>query len=226
MNIKSINNVYNRNINFVGKKPPIQPAVNSTNVVKAKKPRVPITIQNFHKIDSNVWRGAKPTEAEVAELHANGVKRIISFCTNYNPQTRQVGKMPEEANWAKKLGMDFYWMPFKSNENPPEKYIKDFFKIIDDANKKGEKVFIHCRHGKDRTGLFSALYRLRNRQCSLSDAIRQLMKYGHDANNNPNIIPFLVDFEETLNYKLPKGDFKRSLTKLVDNTLKTFRRIK
>ena len=162
------------------------------------KVKLPITIQNFHKIDETLMRGAKPTEAQLKELKSNGVDTIISFCTNYNPQNPKLRIIPDEANWAQKLGMNFHWMPERSNRNPSPKDVKRFFKITDCARSRGEKVFIHCRYGADRTGLFSAIYRLKNQNVKLSDVIKELMKYGHDANNNPNIIPFIIDFKENL----------------------------
>lgn len=90
-------------------------------------------------------------------------------------------------------------MPIKSTENPTKKDVSKFLFITDDARKKGEKVFIHCRYGADRTGVYSAIYRLKNQNVKLSDVIRELMAYGHDANHNPNIIPFLIDYKESLN---------------------------
>lgn len=162
------------------------------------KVKLPITINNFHKIDETLMRGAKPTEAQLKELKSNGVDTIISFCTNYNPQYPKLRIIPDEANWAQKLGMNFHWMPERSNRNPSQKDVKRFFKITDCARARGEKVFIHCRYGADRTGLFSAIYRLKNQNVKLSDVIKELMKYGHDANNNPNIIPFIIDFKENL----------------------------
>ena len=158
--------------------------------------RKPITIKNFHNVDETLMRGAKPTYEQLKELKSNGVKTIVSFCTNYNPVTQKTGDIPVEAEWAKKLGMNFYWIPFKSTENPSDRDVEAFFSIMDNARNNGEKVFIHCRHGADRTGLFSSLYRIKYQNAELSQVIRELMAYGHDANNNPNIIPYIIDFHE------------------------------
>lgn len=169
------------------------------NHTKPITPSDTITITNFHPVDETLMRGAKPTQTQLQELKNNGVKTIISFCTNYNPQTKKYGGLPEEAEWAEQLGMKFYWMPMNSNKNPIFSDVQNFLKITDEARNKGEKVFIHCRHGADRTGVFSAIYRLTNQNVKLSDVIRELMAYGHDANYNPNIIPYLIDYKENLN---------------------------
>lgn len=181
-----------------------------------KKPHFyPISITNFHCVDETLMRGAKPDYEQLKELKNSGVKNIISFCTNYNPKTKTCGAMPEEALLAEKLGMNFYWLPFKSTENPSEDSIRQFFNIIDASKANGEKVFIHCRHGADRTGLFSALYRIKYQKVELSDVIRELMTYGHDANHNPNIIPFIIDFKESLNPINRFNKFKKAVYKFL-----------
>lgn len=165
----------------------------------------PITIANFHYVDDTLLRGSKPNYDQLKELKNNGVKNIISFCTNYNPKTKKTGVMPEEADLAKKLNMNFFWIPFKSTENPSEEDVKKFFSIIDKAKQNGEKVFIHCRYGSDRTGLFSALYRVKYQKVPMAEIVKELMAYGHDANHNPNIVPFIINFKESLS---PINKFK------------------
>jgi len=156
-----------------------------------------ITINNFHLVDDTLMRGSKPNKEQLQELKSNGVKTIISFCTNCNPlNPNQKPSMPTEAKWANNLGMNFYWLPFRSDENPPDEYVKTFFNIVKNAKSKGEKVFIHCRYGADRTGLFSALYRIKENKAKLPDVFKELMAYGHDATENPNIIQYILAFKE------------------------------
>ena len=101
-----------RNVNFTAHTPHTQ---------TVKKPHFhPITITNFHCVDETLMRGAKPTYEQLQELKNSGVKNIISFCTNYNPKTKTQGAIPEEAQWAEKLKMNFLWLPFKSSENPSD----------------------------------------------------------------------------------------------------------
>jgi len=161
-----------------------------------------VTIKNYHHIDDLISRGGKPTEAQISELKMHGYKHIISFCTNYDPKTGTYKGLPEEAKWAKKQEIQFHWLPFHSNENPPQRYIKEFFDITDKARLNGERVFIHCRHGADRTGMFSAMYKIRNYNTSLENVIKEMFKYGHDANGNPNLIPFILKFKEQQGFNL------------------------
>lgn len=173
---------------------------NSCQTKSAKTPDVhrgPITIKNYHHVDDILTRGAKPTEAQILELQKHGYKHIISFCTNYGAATTSYNELPKEAEWAREAGIDFHWLPFSSKNTPSKKNIKKFFDITDKARMNNERVFVHCRHGADRTGVFSAMYKIRNYNTDLCDAIKEMFEYGHDANGNKNLIPFLADFKKT-----------------------------
>lgn len=179
-----------------------------------------VTIKNYHHIDDLVSRGSKPTEAQIVELKKHGYKHIISFCTNYNPRTGTYNGLPDEAKWAEKQGIQFHWLPFHSKENPPQKYIKEFFAITDKARLNNERVFMHCRHGADRTGAFSAMYKIRNYNISLEKVIKEMFKYGHDANGNPNLIPFILNFKEQQGFNL-----KAHIINLILHIKKSSRRL-
>lgn len=185
-----------------------------------------ITIRNYHHVDDVLTRGAKLAEAQILELKKHGYNTIIDFCTNYTPNSKP--QLPREAKLVKQAGMNFYWMPFSSRENPPAKYIKQFFDITDNARMKGERVFMHCRHGADRTGAFAAMYKIRNYNISSSYAIKEMFKYGHDANGNQNIIPFITDFKDN-NGILgvnPKGPCKRLIAKVKHSGIKMLNNLK
>ncbi len=196
--------IYSRKITFTGKHD------NKKNTPKATNS---ITIKNYHKVDDLLARGAKPTESQITELKMQGFKHIISFCTNYDRKTGNYKGLPEEAKWAKDQGIQFHWLPFHSRENPSNAYIKEFFSITDNARLNNEKVFIHCRHGADRTGTFAALYKIRNYKTNLCDVIEEMLKYGHNVKDNPNLIPFILNYEYRERYNL-KGVLLRLFTQL------------
>lgn len=177
---------YGQKIAFTGK-----------NINKTKhSSRQPITIENYHQVDDILARGAKPTESQITELKIHGFKHIISFCTNYNYKKGIYNGLPKEAKWAEKQGIQFHWLPFHSKDNPTDAHIKEFFSITDNARLNNEKVFIHCRHGADRTGTFAAIYKIRNYKAKLDDVIKEMLKYGHNAKSNPNLIPFVLMYEQ------------------------------
>ena len=191
-----------------------------TGRVDNKKPKSPVTIKNYHHIDRLISRGARPTEAQVAELKQHGYKHIIDFMTETAPDS----DLPEEALWAKREGIQFHWLPFHSRNNPPEEYIDKFFEITDNAKLRNERVFIHCRHGADRTGVFSAIYKLRNYNVKLSDVVAEMFKYGHNANNNPNLIPYVIKYKEDHMKIVP--NFRNVVSKMYEAMKNNLKRIK
>ena len=51
------------------------------------------------------------------------------------------------------------------------------------------------------------------------------MAYGHDANHNKNIIPFIIDFKETMKAKNKFFDsFKNLIKKEIPNVKKLLRK--
>lgn len=149
-------------------------------------------LKNFQKVDDYLWRGAKPTIQQLQELKRQGVKVVISFRTGYQ------GNEFDEAQVVKHLGMNYVHLPFISWNNPPTEYIDKFFGTIEKAKANKEKVFIHCTHGKDRTGLFSAMYKLKYSLDNIDNCISEMFQFGHDAKENPNLIPFLRNYANNL----------------------------
>lgn len=174
-------------------------------------------IPRFRKIDNFMYRGAKPSQKQLLGLKNLGINTIIDFTTNYggNPMLKS------EKDDVEALGMKYVALPFLSFRNPPEEYVEKFFEVVDDARKKNEKVYIHCREGKDRTGLFSAMYKINYGLANLDDAIKEMLAMGHDDQFNPNLIPYLREYAKkepvNLNYdpaaisgrSLINNDFKK-----------------
>ncbi|MEI8390559.1 MAG: dual specificity protein phosphatase family protein [bacterium] len=150
------------------------------------------SIKNFQKVDDCLYRGGNPTLEQLRQLKKQGFSTIVSFRTGYQ------GNEFDEAQAVKALGMKHIHLPFISWDNPPENHVSTFFANIEQAKSKGEKVFIHCTHGKDRTGLFSAMYKLTYGLDNIDDCIREMFKLGHNATENPNLIPYLRNFAQKL----------------------------
>jgi hypothetical protein len=117
-----------------------------------------VKLNNFAKVDDTVYRGAMPESgAEFQKLkEVYGVKHIIDlrgFETTKPKYIEDFGK-----GWAKFHGIEYHHMSMSSHKAPTEKELTDIFNIIEKAKAKGEKVYIHCKHGIDRTGAVAAAY--------------------------------------------------------------------
>src|SRR5574344_1239533 len=164
-------------------------------------------ILRFKEVDNTLYRGGKPSEKQLKDLKKLGIGTIIDFTTGY-------GLRPEERNekqLTEGLGMKYINLPFQSVENPSQDYVDTFFNTIENAKKNNEKVFIHCTQGKDRTGLFAAMYELKYGLSNINSAIDEMNAMGHNSKHNPNLIPFLKEFNESLNSDTNLNDMPNSI---------------
>ncbi len=60
--------------------------------------------------------------------------------------------------------------------NPDPENVNRFLKIVTDGSRT--PVFVHCRHGADRTGTVCAIYRIATEGWSKDEAIEEMTKGG------------------------------------------------
>jgi len=60
--------------------------------------------------------------------------------------------------------------------NPDPENVTHFLKIVTDSSRT--PVFVHCRHGADRTGTICAIYRIATEGWSKDEAIEEMTKGG------------------------------------------------
>lgn len=107
-------------------------------------------IENFSYIADWLARGAQPTEAGLEELKQRGFKTVISFRHDHDKLAIR------EKEIVEKSGMRFVNIPWRIQfAADAEKILKEYFAVMEDT--ANHPVFIHCRHGRDRTGLLSII---------------------------------------------------------------------
>ena len=109
-------------------------------------------MKNFHKVRPNLYRGGKPSLADLLMLKRKfGIKRIISL---------DVGIGQDIDPFCNKLDIEHIIIHLNvSYKNNLKNLLKYNIHNLVDSN---IPTFVHCIHGRDRTGLFIALVR-----CSL-----------------------------------------------------------
>jgi protein tyrosine phosphatase (PTP) superfamily phosphohydrolase (DUF442 family) len=110
--------------------------------VKLDRPGLP----NLHKVNDGLYRGAQPTAEGIRELEKLGVKTIICLRDNHSDK---------EILGQSKIA--YVYIPVKT-WSPTEDQVIRFLQIIADKNRG--PVFVHCKHGADRTGTMCAIYRV------------------------------------------------------------------
>jgi tyrosine-protein phosphatase SIW14 len=126
-------------------------------------------LPNFHKVSDQLYRGAQPLEGGFKKLSELGVKTVINL---RGPDDRVSGEQKE----SESAGMQYFNVPMPGLSAPSDEQVARTMAIINDPN--NQPVFIHCKHGADRTGTVTALYRISREGWTADRAITEARRNG------------------------------------------------
>ena len=81
-----------------------------------------------------------------------------------------------EQKRAAELGMDMISKPLSAFKPPHHSTVDEILEIISDS--KRYPLFLHCKHGEDRTGMIAGLYRVEYQNWSPQDAYEEMKNLG------------------------------------------------
>ncbi len=148
-------------------------------------------IRNAGKISDVLYRGAQPKEVGLSELKILGITTIVDL----RGEDRE--KIAWERNLAESLGMRFVHIPVSGWSPPTDEQVVQFLSLF--RNERGQKVFVHCRFGDDRTGVFVATYRMTFEKWSAQQAMKEMYFFGFNGFWHPAMKSFIRDFPARLN---------------------------
>lgn len=125
-------------------------------------------MKRFLVVTPELYRGGEPSSVEVAILkNIWGVHRVISLDKGAGDRIDPI---------CNKLGLDHVMIPleFDSKHQDAIDYITE---NINDLIITNSPTFVHCVHGKDRTGFVVALFRIRQ-GWSLRKALLEALAIG------------------------------------------------
>jgi tyrosine-protein phosphatase SIW14 len=108
-------------------------------------------IENFHQVNSHVFRGAQPSEEGFRYLANLGVKTVVDLRES---DTRS----RTEEQQVTAAGMKYINVPMTGLTPPTQAEIASILAILE--NDSEGAVFVHCKRGADRTGAVIASYRI------------------------------------------------------------------
>ena len=142
---------------------------------------------NFHIIDSTVSRSGQPAREDFLWLKKQGITDVISFRT----LTKAKIDFDEKAV-VNSLGMEYHPIP-SVTAKPELSNIQKFLQTIDFIKSQNRRVHIHCMHGKDRTGMYSFIYKMVNNIGSMESNIEEWKVLGLQIEKYPNLIEMAKD---------------------------------
>lgn len=119
----------------------------------------PESIYNWRRLDARVTTSGQPTQAQLAELRALGVRHVVNLALHSHERA-----LPDEAASVQGLGMTYVHIPVDF-ANPTEEDFQRFCRVM--AQLQDEPVHVHCianyrvsaffyRYRRDRLGMDEA----------------------------------------------------------------------
>src|SRR5271163_50898 len=148
-------------------------------------------VPNSGKINDHLYRGAQPRDAGLLELKKLGVTTIVNLRA----------EEPEKFDWEEKrsesLGIRFVHIRVDGWSPPTNEQVAQFLSLFRDNPQ--EKVFVHCRFGDDRTGVFVASYRMAFEKLPADQALKEMYHFGFNGAWHPSMADFVRNFPASLN---------------------------
>jgi uncharacterized protein (TIGR01244 family) len=126
-------------------------------------------VPNFHQVDEHLYRGAQPKPAGFQSLAQLGVKTVIDLRGGQ-------GHLKSETALVEAAGMRYISVPMAGLSAPSNEQIAKVLTAINDS--EAWPVFVHCRHGEDRTGTIIACYRISHDGWPADKALKEAREHG------------------------------------------------
>ena len=129
-----------------------------------------IRIDNFARVDGNLYRGAQPKGRDFADLKALGVKTIVNLTSD--------DADPAERTMAEAAGLTYVHSPMSTRTVPTTAQVTQFLGLVNDS---GAPVYVHCVGGRHRTGVMTAVYRMTHDGWTGAQAFKEMKQYKYGA---------------------------------------------
>jgi tyrosine-protein phosphatase SIW14 len=166
--------------------PVAPPVMRSAYGEKLRLPGLP----NGGRVNDVLYRGAQPHPVGMQELKKLAVTTIVDL-RGENPGLRD-----SEKEQAESLGIRFVSIPVSGWDPPSNEQVAQFLALF--RNNPKEKVFVHCRFGDDRTGVFVATYRMAYEGWPATQAMNEMYFFGFNGFWHPSMKSFIRDFPARL----------------------------
>jgi protein tyrosine/serine phosphatase len=147
-------------------------------------------IPNGGKINDSLFRGAQPRQEGFQQLKNLGVTTVVDLR----------GEDPQRVAWERQqsesLGIRFVSIPLSGWNPPSNDQIALFLALF--RNNPREKVYVHCRYGEDRTGVFVAAYRMALEGWQPQQALNEMYYFGFNGMWHPSMKSYVRDFPARL----------------------------
>ncbi len=126
-------------------------------------------LPNFHQVNQQLYRGGQPKTGGLQRLKDLGVKTIL------NLRGEDAHNLAESKE-ARSLGLNYYSISLPQFSRPKDEEVERALDIVNAT--ENQPVFIHCHHGRDRTGTIVACYRISHDGWTAARAKEEARRFG------------------------------------------------
>lgn len=152
--------------------------------ILAEKISIP-GVPNAGKISGALFRGGQPKAAAFEQLKQLGVTTVVNLRTWKH-------EVESERKRVESLGLRFIPIPVSGWAPPSDEQVAQFLALFHD--KPGERIFVHCKFGDDRTGVMIAAYRIAENRWSAKQAIQEMYFFGFHKHWHPSMETYVRNF--------------------------------
>ncbi len=122
-------------------------------------------------VANNLYRGQRPKS--FYDLQAKGIKVVINLQSGAH---ELLNNDTYEHERASNFEMIEYNIKCSDITPPSKKQVKEFLDLV--SKHSLDKVYVHCLHGKDRTGFMCASYRRKVLGWGYAQTIKEMFSKG------------------------------------------------
>jgi len=140
---------------------------------------------NLHRVSPTLLRGEQPAPEGLQALETMRIRTVVNL-RRYHDDADQVGS----------TSMGYEHIVFNTMR-PQRQYVVRFLQIATDPER--QPIFVHCKHGADRTGMMTAAYRVVVEGWTVDQAVAEWTQGGFGFHHSfHHLVRFFreLDFEQ------------------------------
>jgi protein tyrosine/serine phosphatase len=118
------------------------------------------------EVAPGLYRGGQPSEEGIAWLKAKGIKTVVNLRHFHGDRERR---------HVEAAGLAYHRIALESSDAPSAAQVARFLELVRDLTLR--PLYVHCKHGVDRTGAMMAVYRMEEEGWSNADAFAEMKSF-------------------------------------------------
>ncbi len=161
----------------------VAPAVR-TAAPQAEKLSLP-GLPNAGRISEFLYRGAQPKSEGYGELKKLGITMVVDLRDGRKD-------IEKERREVEALGIRYVSIPTSGAHGPNHEQVAQFLQLL--RQNPGQKIFVHCHYGADRTGVMIAAFRMAQQKWTSQQAFDEMLSFHFHNFWHPGMAKYVRQF--------------------------------